>query len=121
MNLCTNAHHAMAEKGGVMTVSLMRVDLNAYSAAAHPDLKAGPYLKLSVIDTGDGMNSETLDRVFEPYFTTKDGGTGIGLAYVVKVMEAHKGTVRVESWPGKGTEIRLCLPLIDNMGGDVDG
>ncbi|MEM5786075.1 MAG: ATP-binding protein [Syntrophobacteraceae bacterium] len=114
MNLCTNAHHAMRERGGVLEVRSVSVDFGQGAAAVHPDLKAGPYVNVSVRDTGCGMDEATMARIFDPYFTTKDKGvgTGLGLAVVHGLMQQHGGAISVESEPGKGSVFNLYFPVI---------
>jgi PAS domain S-box-containing protein len=113
MNLCTNAHHAMREKGGVLEVRLESATLDADEAAAR-DLRSGRYLALSVNDTGCGMSPEVVGRIFDPYFTTKEKavGTGLGLAVVHGIVKGHGGAISVESKPGKGSTFTVYLPLI---------
>ena len=105
MNLCTNAHHAMSEKGGVLEVKLMSVNLGPGEDAVHPDLKPGPYVKVTVKDTGCGMDEATKVKIFDPYFTTKAKGvgTGLGLAVVHGLVQNHGGAITVESEAGKGS------------------
>ncbi|RJQ53471.1 MAG: response regulator [Desulfobacteraceae bacterium] len=112
MNLCTNASHAMREKGGVMEVGLKKLDIDAGSANSFPDLVPGPYLRLTVTDTGRGIPPEIISRVFEPYFTTKEmgEGTGLGLAVVHGIVKSCGGTVKVYSEQGKGTTFHVYLP-----------
>ncbi|MFA7348667.1 MAG: ATP-binding protein [Desulfurivibrionaceae bacterium] len=109
MNLCTNAYHAMQEKGGTLTVSL------GETAAANisPSLPEGDYLQLVVRDTGCGMDTSILERIFEPYFTTKEEGkgTGLGLAVTHGIVESHGGHIRVASTTGLGTTFSIYLPL----------
>jgi PAS domain S-box-containing protein len=114
MNLCTNAAHAMHEKDGVLEISLSNIEWDQNAAARPPELKAGPYLKLSVSDTGDGIHPETRDQIFEPYFTTKEKGegTGLGLAVVQGIIKSHNGAVTVESEFGQGSTFHLYLPII---------
>ncbi len=114
MNLCTNAHHAMADTGGTLEVRLSAVELAGESLAAYPELEPGPYLELVVKDTGHGMDQATLERIFEPYFTTKDKGvgTGLGLSVVHGIVKRHGGGIRVESSPGKGTAFHVLLPRL---------
>jgi PAS domain S-box-containing protein len=117
MNLCTNAHHAMKERGGVLEVALNRVDLAAGNTGAYPDLKPGPYLKLSVKDTGNGIKRDVMGRIFDPYFTTKEKGlgTGLGLSVVHRIIRGHGGRITVESELGKGTEFEILLPRIEGL------
>ncbi len=114
MNLCTNAGHAMQEDGGVLTVELANVEIDDLSASKHLDLDAGSYLRLTVSDTGYGMTSEIMERIFDPYFTTKDTGegTGLGLSVAQGIVKAHGGTITVYSEPGIGTTFHVYLPVI---------
>ena len=114
MNLTTNAGHAMQENGGVLEVTLANVELDDLSAEKHLDLAAGSYLRLTVSDTGHGMTSEIRERIFDPYFTTKDTGegTGLGLSVAHGIVKTHGGTITVYSEPGKGTTFHVYLPLI---------
>jgi len=117
MNLCTNAAHAMQEKGGVLTVSLMTIDLDAVTAQGL-GLIQGPYLDLIVSDTGHGMDRAVMEQIFHPFFTTKGPGegTGMGLAVVHGIVKSHGGAITVDSEPGKGTTFHTYLPRIE-MGG----
>jgi PAS domain S-box-containing protein len=117
MNLCTNSAHAMGDTSGILKVELHNVDLNVQKAAQYPELNPGPYVKLSISDTGQGMDSETLDRIFDPYFTTKeqDKGTGMGLAVVHGIIKGHGGIIRVQSTPGKGTRFDILFPVMEKQ------
>ncbi len=112
MNLCTNAAHTMGEKGGVLKVTLTNVELDSAFVELHPDTDTGLYLQLSVSDTGNGIPPEILDRIFDPYFTTKgpSRGTGLGLAIVQGIVKNLGGTISVESKVGKGTTFKVYLP-----------
>ncbi|QTA90383.1 response regulator [Desulfonema magnum] len=112
MNLCTNAAHAMEEKGGVLEICLANTQLNDHETVQHPDLTPGKYLKLSVKDTGYGILPDMTERVFDPYFTTKEQGegTGLGLAVVHGIVKSHEGAVTVTSNPGKGTVFDVYFP-----------
>jgi PAS domain S-box-containing protein len=116
MNLCTNAHHAMREKGGLLGINLSSVDLGASEIAAHPGLKPGVYLKLTVSDTGHGMDRNTMERIFDPYFTTKEKGvgTGLGLAVVHGIVKSHGGAITVQSEQEKGTTFEVLFPGIES-------
>ena len=115
MNLCTNAEHAMREKGGVLDLKLERVDVDDKMAALHHNLHPGPYVRLQVKDTGYGIEPATMERIFDPYFTTKGvgDGTGLGLAVVQGIVHKHGGTVIVESEVGKGTTFEVFFPIIE--------
>ncbi|MDD4392487.1 MAG: PAS domain S-box protein [Desulfobacterales bacterium] len=115
MNLCTNAYQAMRTGAGVMAVSLTMVDIGRDDhKAADMDLVPGPYLKLEISDSGHGMDRATLERIFEPYFTTKRklGGTGLGLSVVHGIVKSHGGHITVYSEPGKGATFLVYLPMI---------
>lgn len=115
MNLCTNAEHAMREKGGTIYVKLGRVAVDETMATLHHDLLPGPYVRLEVKDTGYGIEPAKLERIFDPYFTTKGmaEGTGLGLAVVQGIMQKHEGAVTVETDPGKGTAFQVFFPVIE--------
>jgi CheY-like chemotaxis protein len=112
MNLCTNAAHAIGAVPGRLEVILAAAEVDTATAQAHPDLRAGPYARLTVSDTGHGMDAATLKRIFEPFFTTKppEEGTGLGLALVHGIMLDHEGAIRVTSEPGHGTAFELYFP-----------
>ena len=116
MNLCTNAAYAMREKGGVLNVSLTDVDFNSETASYNPDLKPGPYLKLSVRDTGHGMDPLTKEKIFDPFFTTKKQGegTGMGLSVVHGIIKSYGGAITVMSEPGKGTTFEAFFSRIES-------
>ncbi|MHC1726212.1 MAG: PAS domain S-box protein [Syntrophobacteraceae bacterium] len=115
MNLCTNAAHAMREKGGVLSITLAKVDIDSTPGAEIPDLETGSYLRLSVSDTGHGMDEEVRQRIFDPYFTTKgpDEGTGLGLAVVYGIVKDLPGGITVSSNPGEGTTFRVFFPIFE--------
>jgi PAS domain S-box-containing protein len=115
MNLCTNAGHAMNEKGGILEVSLSRKEIDYEFCLAHPGLIPGQYLELMVSDTGYGMAPDILPRIFEPYFTTKEksGGTGLGLSMVHGIVAGCGGIVTVYSDPGKGSTFKVYLPAVN--------
>jgi signal transduction histidine kinase/ActR/RegA family two-component response regulator len=112
INLCTNAAHAMREKGGTLEVTLKPLDLDRHSAAAYNAIEPGPYVHLSVRDTGTGIAPDIIDRIFEPFFTTKPAGTGtgMGLSVVHGIVKSLKGDVKVYSRPGSGTVFHVVLP-----------
>ncbi len=112
MNLCTNAFQVMEDRGGVLRISLSRVMMPPAADLEGDRLAAGPYMVIEVTDNGPGIPREMLEKIFEPYFTTKEPGkgTGLGLAVVHGIVQAHHGAVRVESRPGKGASFRVLLP-----------
>ncbi len=119
MNLCTNGAHAMSQKGGILEVDLQHTQSGPISAAHNQEPMQGPCVKLKVRDTGHGMPPELLERIFEPYYTTKKQGegTGLGLAVVHGIIESHGGTITVESEPGGGTVFQVYLPVISETTG----
>jgi CheY-like chemotaxis protein len=116
LNLCTNAHHAMRDKGGILETSLKPVDFNKDDIVGYPGLKPGPYVKLSVSDTGHGMESAIVERVFDPYFTTKEKGvgTGMGLAVIHGIVKSMDGLITVYSEPNEGSMFNVYLPRIES-------
>ncbi|MFW2374294.1 MAG: PAS domain S-box protein [Gammaproteobacteria bacterium] len=120
MNLCTNAFHAMEDEGGVLRVDVSVVELIADQLKNGSSLKPGAYLLLSVIDTGVGIKEEQLERIFEPYFTTKEfgKGSGMGLSVVHGIVKSHDGLITVESMPGKGTSFNLYFPRCETATDD---
>ena len=116
INLCTNSAQAMQEKGGVLEVSLKDADLDLEVTASNPTLKPGAYVKLTVRDTGWGIAPEIRERIFDPYFSTREPeqGTGMGLAVVHGIVESTGGGIAVDSIVGKGTTIHVFFPRIEN-------
>ncbi len=115
MNLGTNASHAMREKGGMLTFALAEfVAPEGGVGAEAPQLKPGAYLRLSVTDTGHGMERAVQERIFEPFFTTKPvgEGTGLGLSVVHGIIENHDGLITVQSMPEAGTTFTIFLPRL---------
>ncbi len=114
INLCTNAAHAMRDKGGTLGVRLVRVTLASPLETHYTQIPPGSYVKLTVSDTGHGIPPEDLHRVFEPYFTTKapGEGTGMGLAVVYGIVSNHGGGITVESEPGRGSAFHVFFPVV---------
>ncbi|MBF0224161.1 MAG: response regulator [Desulfobacterales bacterium] len=122
MNLCTNAYHAMQDKVGVLTVSLNELLLSELDIKPFQGLSPGRYIKLSVSDTGRGIDKEIINRIFEPYFTTKnkEQGSGLGLSVVHGIVASHDGAISVDSEPGRGTIFNVFLPVAENIQDEVE-
>ncbi|MDY6950631.1 MAG: PAS domain S-box protein [Thermodesulfobacteriota bacterium] len=116
MNLCANAGQAMEERGGALDVSLVDVELGSDFTVKHPGTRPGPYIKLTVSDTGHGMAPDVLGRVFDPYFSTKepDEGTGLGLSVVHGIVRSCGGTITAHSEPEKGSAFNVFFPVIES-------
>ena len=116
MNLFSNAAHAMKEKGGVLAVELDNFDVAADSTPQFPDLQPGSYVRLSISDTGIGIEKHVMERIFEPFFTTKvrGEGTGMGLSLAYGIIKAMKGHISVSSDPTMGTTFQILLPKKEN-------
>lgn len=121
MNLCTNAAHAMRDHGGVLGVTFEELPFDAAGLEPHAALKPGVYLRLTVTDTGTGMDQSTVERIFDPYFTTKPmgEGTGLGLAVVHGIVSACGGAIHIESELNKGSTFQVLLPTMAD-GTEVD-
>ena len=111
LNLCINARDAMPE-GGELTIGTADAHLRAEHIAGQEDASPGEFVAISVADTGEGMQPDVIARAFEPFYTTKPlgQGTGLGLSQVYGFVRQSSGVVQIESAPGKGTTVRLCLP-----------
>ena len=112
LNLCVNARDAMPS-GGRIQIELGRVELGELDLHENSELRPGPHLVLTVSDTGTGMSADVKRRLFEPFFTTKPTGkgTGLGLAVVYGIVRQHDGAIRIYSEEGRGTVVRVTLPL----------
>jgi len=121
MNLATNAYQAMRKAGGVLELTLTQAAIGADDADL--DLAPGSYLKLTVSDTGEGIDHVVIQRIFDPYFSTKapGEGTGMGLAVVHGIVKSHGGDIKVLSELGKGTVFHVYLPLLDKIRPDETG
>jgi PAS domain S-box-containing protein len=115
MNLCTNAVHAIGGRAGAIEISVQRVEIRGAQKNAYPDLEPGAYVELAVKDSGQGIRPEIMERIFDPYFTTKEKGvgTGLGLAVVHGIVKKSNGTIRVESHPDRGSTFYIYLPQIE--------
>ncbi len=111
LNLCVNARDAMPN-GGTLTLEAENTKIDATYASAVPDAKPGHYVAWRVTDTGTGIPPEILERIFEPFFSTKgpDKGTGLGLSTVIGIVKSHGGFVQIDSVPGQGSTFSIYLP-----------
>lgn len=114
INLCTNAAHAMREKGGILRISLTEFDSDTDHLYQYQTITPGSYIRLSVSDTGHGMDSAVKEQIFDPYFTTKKlgEGSGLGLSVVYGIVKNHGGEIKVYSEPGKGTIFHIYIPRV---------
>lgn len=113
MNLCTNAYHSMRQTGGTLTVELSEVEISETDQIGNLKVRPGAYMRIKVSDTGHGMEQDTIDRIFEPYFTTKESveGTGLGLAVVQGIVKEHQGYINVVSRLNEGTCFDIYFPM----------
>ncbi|MFZ5570797.1 MAG: PAS domain-containing hybrid sensor histidine kinase/response regulator [Thermodesulfobacteriota bacterium] len=115
MNLCTNAAHAMQEKGGLLTIGIRNIRIGKEDLQPHSDLTEGEYVGLTVADTGHGMPPHILEKIFDPYFTTKKHGegTGLGLSLVHGIVKGMEGFIRVSSQPSAGSMFSVFIPRLE--------
>jgi PAS domain S-box-containing protein len=109
LNLVVNARDAMPE-GGKLTIKTEKISINDEDARKLPCARKGDFICLSVTDTGKGIDKETISKIFDPFYTTKKTGTGLGLSVVNEIIKKQKGWINVESKPGKGTTFKIYLP-----------
>lgn len=117
INLCTNATHAMEEKGGFLSVEVINIHLTDETTFDLGELSRGDYVQITVQDTGTGIDSATQKKIFDPYYTSKETGkgTGMGLAVVQGIILNHKGAISVHSEINKGTSIKVLFPISDQQ------
>ena len=112
MNLCTNAYHAMMSSGGELKVKLDKVNVGTKPVNGLAKIEKGTYVRLTISDTGHGMDKLTMERIFEPFFTKKEvgSGSGLGLSVVHGIVNNYNGSIVVKSEPGKGSTFMIYLP-----------
>jgi CheY-like chemotaxis protein len=124
MNLITNAFHAVEQTGGTIDIALKETAIGSFGEkeemtfhAMPGELLAGRYACITVFDTGTGIDQTLIDKIFDPYFTTKElgKGTGLGLSVVHGIVKEHGGDIRVYSEVGKGTTFKVYLPLLEDV------
>ncbi len=115
INLCTNAQHAMRERGGTFRVELKDVVLSPAEAKRYPDIRPGPFIWMSFSDSGRGIPADIQAKMFDPFFTTKGKGegTGMGLTMVDSIVKSYHGRIDLQSEVGRGTTIEIILPVIE--------
>ncbi len=114
MNLCVNSSQSMEETGGILEITVEKTTMEEGVVKNFTDLAPGEYVKIAVSDAGPGIDSEIIDRIFDPYFTTKEigKGSGMGLAVVLGIVKTHGGAIAVDSQPGKGVTFTMFFPVI---------
>ena len=117
MNLGTNAYHAVRSQGGIIAVKLDELEVDEELIKELPEVRPGRYMRLTVSDNGCGMDNVTMQRIFEPYFTTKNigEGTGLGLAIVHGIITSYNGAIHVQSGLGEGTTFTLFFPIVEEL------
>jgi signal transduction histidine kinase/ActR/RegA family two-component response regulator len=122
MNLCTNAYQAMQETGGRLEVRLTETHVGYEETVKRIGIKMGPHVHLTVRDEGVGMEPTVLERIFEPYYTTKEPGkgTGLGLSVIHGIVKNHGGFITVESTPGQGSAFHVYLPTLEDTEVEIE-
>jgi PAS domain S-box-containing protein len=115
-NLCMNAKDAMQTTGGLLEVSLSSMDIPPDRIYRYPDLRPGKHVKLIITDTGHGISREDLEHIFDPFYTTREEGRGLGLSIAYGIVKNHAGIIYVNSVVDVGTTVVILLPLIDQLG-----
>ena len=121
-HLCTNASDSMQASGGILEVSLVNMEIPIERICHYPDLIPGEYVKLTITDTGHGIDRNELERIFDPFYTAKTQGKarGLGLSIVHRIIKSHGGSISVNSIVGIGTTFVILLPLIGTLGGQEE-
>jgi PAS domain S-box-containing protein len=119
MNLCTNAYHSMGNTGGTLTVKIDEVALAEKEIQLYTNESSLNYLCLEVRDTGSGISNDIIEKIFDPYFTTKKTGkgTGLGLSVVNGIVKKHNGFIKIKTKLGEGSKIQVFIPTIDKKAG----
>jgi PAS domain S-box-containing protein len=114
LNFCTNAFHAMEEKGGILAIALQSQTITEDELPSRYDVKPGKFVQLTIADTGSGIAPEILEKIFDPYFTTKEigKGTGMGLSIAHGIVKSCDGFITCRSKPGEGTVFQVFFPVI---------
>lgn len=122
MNLCANGTHAMQHAGGHMEIRLHPVDIDADQIQVTPELPSGCYVRLAASDTGEGIDPAVLDRIYEPFYTTKPvgQGTGLGLSVVHGIVKSHDGDIVATSRLGVGTTFEVYLPVLEGLVSEIE-
>jgi PAS domain S-box-containing protein len=121
INLCTNAYHAMRDSGGILSIELDDIEITQQNHSMDNSYLPGHYVKLEIKDTGHGMDEKTLERIFDPYFTTKatDKGTGLGLAVVNGIVKNYNGFIKIYSEVGHGSIFQIFWPIVGNKSAHI--
>ena len=118
-NLCLNAVEAMHYQGTLTVCTALQLQSHQPYRSSRPLTTPAQELIIDVLDTGPGMPLEVTEKIFEPFYSTKDGGTGLGLATVDRIIYNHKGKIEVNSQLGHGTTMRIHLPLLSHTDGSA--
>lgn len=123
INICTNAAQSMEESGGVLDVTLSCQELSESDLGNNPGVSPGFYTVLSIKDSGPGIDPAIIDRIFDPYFTTKDvgKGSGMGLSMVIGIVKSHDGMITVDSTPREGATFKVFFPTIEDEATEQEG